>query len=30
MFEEATEQLVALCEWLSDRAFEELLPNEHV
>lgn len=30
LFEAAAEQLVALCEWLDDQAFEDLLPAEHV
>jgi creatinine amidohydrolase len=30
MFEAATAQLVALCEWLADQAFEDLLPKDHV
>ncbi|WP_135534347.1 creatininase family protein [Halostella pelagica] len=30
MFEAATEQLVALCEWLSRQEFDDLLPREHV
>jgi len=30
LFEAATEQLVALCEWLADRDDEELVPKSHV
>jgi creatinine amidohydrolase len=30
MFEEATEQLCRLCDWLDDQRFEELLPKPHV
>jgi creatinine amidohydrolase len=30
LFEAATEQLVALCEWLDDQPFEELMPEPHV
>ncbi|NIC00022.1 creatininase family protein [Halobacterium sp. R2-5] len=30
LFEAATEQLVALCEWLDDQAFADLLPEDHV
>jgi len=30
LFEAASDQLVALCEWLDDREFETLLPKPHV
>ncbi|WP_336338073.1 creatininase family protein [Haloarcula brevis] len=30
LFEAATDQLVRLCEWLDDQAFEDLLPKPHV
>jgi creatinine amidohydrolase len=30
LFEAASDQLVALCEWLADRDIEELLPEDHV
>jgi creatinine amidohydrolase len=30
LFEAASEQLVALCEWLADQRFADLLPAEHV
>ena len=30
LFDAATEQLVALCEWLADQPFAELLPRDHV
>ena len=30
MFEAATDQLVALCEWLDEQAFADLLPEDHV
>jgi creatinine amidohydrolase len=30
LFEAATDQLVALCEWLDDRPLADLLPAEHV
>jgi creatinine amidohydrolase len=30
LFEAATRELVALCEWLDDQAFEDLLPADHV
>jgi creatinine amidohydrolase len=30
MFETATDQLVALCEWLDDQPLADLLPAEHV
>jgi len=30
MFEEATEQLCQLCEWLDGQRFEDLMPKEHV
>ncbi|MFB6157878.1 MAG: creatininase family protein [Haloferacaceae archaeon] len=30
MFEAASEQLVALCEWLDDQPFRDLLPKPHV
>ncbi len=30
LFEAATEQLVALCEWLDDQAFADLMPEDHV
>ncbi|MFB6297569.1 MAG: creatininase family protein [Salinirussus sp.] len=30
MFEEATAQLVRLCDWLDAREFQELMPEEHV
>jgi creatinine amidohydrolase len=30
MFEAATDQLVALCDWLSDQEFADLMPKSHV
>ena len=30
LFDAATDQLVALCEWLADQPFGELLPRDHV
>jgi creatinine amidohydrolase len=30
MFEAATDQLVALCEWLDDQPFADLMPEPHV
>jgi creatinine amidohydrolase len=30
MFEEATAQLVKLCEWLDSQDFQDLMPKEHV
>ncbi|MFB6205780.1 MAG: creatininase family protein [Haloglomus sp.] len=30
MFEEATAQLVRLCEWLDSQDFQDLMPKEHV
>ncbi|WP_121823075.1 creatininase family protein [Halostella salina] len=30
LFDAASEQLVALCEWLADQRFEDLLPRDHV
>ncbi len=30
LFEAASEQLVKLCEWLDDRQFDALMPDEHV
>lgn len=30
MFEEATAQLIKLCEWLNSQDFQDLMPKEHV
>jgi creatinine amidohydrolase len=30
LFEAATDQLVALCEWLDDQPFADLMPEPHV
>jgi creatinine amidohydrolase len=30
LFEAASDQLLALCDWLSEQAFESLLPEDHV
>jgi len=30
MFEAASEQLVKLCDWLDSRAFEDLMPRDHL
>jgi creatinine amidohydrolase len=30
LFEAASNQLVRLCEWLDDQAFEDLMPRDHV
>jgi creatinine amidohydrolase len=30
MFEEATTQLVKLCEWLDSQEFQDLMPEDHV